>query len=107
MYRKTVFTAATLLLTIVTGCPAAAQQITSVVRYRDLDLTTRNGVRTLRHRLRHAVNYACRFPHAGDDTLESENQECREEATAAVSPRMARAIELAEERAAATEFASR
>ena len=107
MYRKTILSAATLLLTIVTGCPAAAQQITTVVRYHDLDLTTRSGARALRHRLRHAVNYVCRFQHAGDDMLKSENQECREEVAAAVNPKMARAIELAEERAAATEFASR
>ena len=94
-------------MTIVTGCPAAAQQITTVVRYHELDLTTCCGAGTLRHRLRHAVNYACRFQHARDDMLKSENQECREEVAAAVNPRMARAIELAEERAAATEFASR
>ena len=107
MIRKTAFTAFTLLLTIVTGCPATAQQLTRVVSYHDLDLTTESGVRTFRHRLAHAVNYVCRFAHAGNDMLKSENQRCREDVAAAIKPRMTRAIETAQARAAATEFASR
>jgi len=107
MIRKTAFTAFTLLLTIVTGCPATAQQLTRVVSYHDLDLSTQKGVRTLRHRLTHAVNYVCRFAHAGDDMLKSENQQCREDVAAAIKPRMTHAIEIAQARAASTQFASR
>lgn len=107
MLRKTAFTAFTLLLTVFTGCPATAQQLTRVVSYHDLDLTTNQGVRTFRHRLAHAVSYVCRFAHAGSDMLKSENQQCREDAAAAVKPKMTRAIEIARARAAATAFASR
>lgn len=107
MYRKTVLTAATLLLTIVIGCPAAAQQITRMVSYHDLNLTTRSGVRALHHRLRHAVNAVCRIEPVGDDVLKSQDQMCREEVSAAIKPKMAHAIARAEERAAATEFAAR
>jgi UrcA family protein len=107
MVRKTAFTAFTLLLTVVTGCPATAQQLTRVVSYRDLDLATAQGAQTLRHRLAHAVNYVCRFARAGDSLLKSENQQCREDVAAAIRPKMNHAIELAQARAAATEFASR
>lgn len=107
MIRKTAFTAFTLLLTVVIGCPATAQQLTRVVSYHDLDLTTPKGARTLRHRLAHAVNYVCRFASAGDDLIKSENQQCREDVAAAIKPKMTRAIEIAQARAAATEFASR
>ena len=107
MVRTTTFTAFTLVLAAVTGFPATAQQLTRVVSYRDLDLSTHKGVRTLRHRLAHAVNYVCRFAHAGDDMLKSENQQCREDVAAAINPRMTHAIEIARARAAATEFASR
>lgn len=107
MYRKTIFTAATLLLTIATGCPATAQQLTRVVSYHDLDLTSAKGVKTLRHRLARAVGYVCRFASAGDQMLKSENQQCREDVAAAVKPKMAHAIEVAQARAAATQFASR
>jgi UrcA family protein len=106
MYRKTVFTAVTLLLTVVTGCPATAQQLTRVVSYHDLDLTTPRGVRTLRHRLARAVGYVCRFAHAGDDMLKSENQQCREDVAATAKPRIRQAIEIAQTRAA-TEYAAR
>jgi len=107
MYRKTIFTAATLLLTIVTGCPATAQQLTRVVSYHDLDLTTPSGVRTFHRRLSRAAGFVCRFAHAGNDMLKSENQQCREDVAAANKPKMKRAIEIAEARAATVEFASR
>jgi len=107
MVHKTALTAFTLLLTVVTGCPATAQQLTRVVSYRDLDLATNQGVRTFRHRLAHAVNYVCRFAYAGGDMLKSENQQCREDVAAAIKPKMTRAIELAQTRAAAIELAAR
>lgn len=107
MVRRPAFTALTLLLTVATGCPATAQQLTRVVSYHDLDLTTDSGMRTFRHRLTHAVNYVCRFAHAGNGMLKSENQQCREDVAAAVKPSMSRAIEIAQARAAATQFASR
>lgn len=107
MYRKTVFTAVTLLLTVVTGCPATAQQLTRTVSYHDLDLTTAKGVRTFRHRLSLAVGFVCRFASAGNDMVKSQNQQCREDVAAQIKPKMVHAIELAQARAAATEFASR
>ena len=107
MYRKTIFTATTLLLTIVTGCPATAQQLTRAVSYHDLDLTSPKGVKALRHRLSRAVGYVCRFASAGDQMLKSESQQCREDVAAAVKPAMVHAIELAQARASATQFASR
>jgi UrcA family protein len=106
MYRKTVGTAVTLLLTVVTGCPATAQQLTRVVSYHDLDLTRPAGARELRRRLTRAANYVCRFQSAGGDFLKSPNQQCREDVMADVAPKAAHAIELAQTRAA-TEFASR
>lgn len=107
MYRKTISTAATLLLAIVTGCPATAQQLTRVVSYHDLDLTTPQGVRTLHRRLSRAVGYVCRFAHAGSGMLKSEYQQCREDVAADNKPKVARAIEIAQARAAPVEFASR
>jgi UrcA family protein len=107
MVRMTTLTAFTLALTAATGFPATAQQLTRVVSYRDLDLATAHGARTFRHRVAHAVNYVCRFAHAGDDMLKSENQQCRENVAAAIKPKMTRAIEIARARSAATEFASR
>ena len=107
MYRKAIGTAATLLLTIVTGCPATAQQLTRVVSYHDLDLTRPAGARELRRRLTRAVNYVCRFQSAGDQLLKSENQQCREDVMADVAPKATHAIALAQSRAAATQFAAR
>ncbi len=107
MYRKAFATAATVLLAITINCPATAQQLTRVVSYHDLDLTKPAGVRILRHRLTRAANYVCRFASAGDDLLKSENQECREQVMRETHPKLLGAIELAQKRAAATEFASR
>jgi UrcA family protein len=107
MYRKTLATAATLLLTVAIGTPATAQQLTRIVSYHDLDLTKPQGVKTLRHRLTRAANYVCRFASAGDDLLKSENQDCREQVMRETHPKLLGAIELAQQRAAATQFASR
>ena len=107
MYRKAVGTAATLLLTIVTGCPATAQQLTRVVSYHDLDLTRPAGARELRRRLTRAANYVCRFQSAGDDLIKSPNQQCRDDVMAEVKPKMVHAVALAQARAASTEFAAR
>ena len=52
MYRKTILTTVTALLTIATGCPATAQQLTRVVSYRDLDLAGPAGPRPRRRDLR-------------------------------------------------------
>ena len=101
------FAAAALLLAGATGCPAAAQQLTRVVSYHDLDLTKPSGVRTLRRRLTRAVNYVCRFASAGDDLLKSENQDCREQVMRETHPKLLGAIALAKKRAAQSQFASR
>ena len=107
MYRKTFATAAALLLTVAIGAPATAQQLTRIVSYHDLDLTKSQGVKTLRRRLTRAANYVCRFASAGDDLLKSENQDCREQVMRETHPKLLGAIELAQQRAAATQFASR
>ena len=107
MYRKFAVAAFTALLTVATGCPATAQQITRVVSYRDLDLTRPAGVRTLRHRLVSAVNLVCRVRPAGGSLLGVEDQECRSQALSDVESRMLHAVELAEKRAAETRIASR
>jgi len=107
MYRKFALTAFTALLTVATGCPATAQQITRVVSYRDLDITTPAGVRALRHRLVKTVNAICRVPAAGGHLLGAEDQDCRVQALSDVEPRMLRAVALAEKRAAGVQLASR
>lgn len=94
MFRKTSTLAATLLLTFVTGSPALAEQISRVVHYYDLDLTSRAGTRTLRHRLQHAVNAVCRAPSPASPLTGSEDQDCRAEAMARVRPQMLDAIVL-------------
>ena len=106
MYRKFTIVAFTALLTLVTGCPATAQQISRVVTYHDLDLTRAPGVKTLRHRLTRAVNYVCRAPRVGDHLIQGEDQDCRAEVMAKVQPEMMVAIELAAQRAD-TKVASR
>ena len=107
MFRKTSIVAFTTLLTLATGCPATAQQISRVVSYHDLDLTRAPGVKALRHRLTRAVNYVCRVPRTGDNLIQSEDQDCRAEVMAKVQPEMMVAIELAAQRAADTKVASR
>ena len=107
MYRKATIVAFTTVLTLVTGCPATAQQISRVVSYHDLDLTNATGVKTLRHRLARAVNYVCRAPRADEHLLPIEDQDCRAEVMAKVQPEMMVAIELAAQRSADTKVASR
>lgn len=107
MYRKFAFTAFTALLTLAIGCPATAQQITRVVSYRDLDLTSPAGVKALRHRLVSAVNRVCRLEPTGGSRLGIEGQDCRTQALSDVEPRMLHAVELAEKRAASVQLASR
>jgi UrcA family protein len=99
MFRKTSALAATLLLTLATGSPALAEQITRIVHYHDLDLTTRTGTRTFRHRLQRAVNRVCRAPSPAAPLTGSEDQDCRAEVMAKVQPQMLVAIELAQTRA--------
>jgi len=96
MYRKYAFATVTALLTLATGCPATAQQITRVVSYRDLDLTSPAGIKTLRLRLASAVNRVCRP--VGDSLLGSETQQCRAQALSDVEPRVLDAVQLAEQR---------
>jgi UrcA family protein len=105
MYRKTLAAAA--LLAIAVNGPAAAQQLTRVVSYHDLDLTKPDGVKIFHRRLVRAVNYVCRFASAGGQTLKSENQDCREQVMRETHPKMMGAIALAQKRAAETQFASR
>ncbi len=107
MYRRASLIAFTTLLTLVTGCPATAQQISRVVRYQDLDLTSPTGVRTLRHRLTRAVNLVCRLPNAGGHLARAEDQDCRKEAANAALPKMLGAIEIAQKRAGDKQIASR
>jgi UrcA family protein len=107
MYRNFSIVALTTILTLVTGCPATARQISRTVSYHDLDLTSAPGVKALRHRLTRAVNYVCRVPRVGDHLLYGEDQDCRAEVMAKVQPTMMVAIELAAQRAAATKVASR
>ncbi len=99
MYRRATVIAFTTLLTLVTGCPATAQQISRVVSYHDLDLTNATGVRTLRHRLARAVNLVCRVPRVGDDLIKDEDQDCRKAAASVALPEMLGAIEIAQKRA--------
>lgn len=107
MYRKTIFTAVSLLLTVATGCPATAQQITRVVSFQDLNLTTPDGVETLHRRISHAINFVCRRATPGDSLLKHEDQDCRKEVSTTVIPEMTHAIKVAQSRAAATQFATR
>jgi len=107
MYRKFAFTAFTALLTVATGCPATAQQITRVVSYRDLDLTRPAGIKVLRQRLASAVNRVCRLEPAPGSRLGTVDQKCRTQALSDVEPRMVNAVELAEKRAASVQLASR
>jgi UrcA family protein len=107
MYRKFALAAFTALLTVATGCPATAQQVSRVVSYRDLDLTTPSGIRTLRRRLVSTVNRICRVPAASAPLLGVPDQDCRAQALSDVEPRMLHAVELAEKRAAETQLASR
>lgn len=107
MYRKFALIVFTALLTVATGCPATAQQITRVVRYRDLDLTNPAGVKALRHRLVSAVNRVCRLEPAGGSRLGAEDQDCRAQALSDVEPRMLHAVELAKKQAAEVQLASR
>jgi UrcA family protein len=107
MYRRATVIAFTTLLTLVTGCPATAQQISRVVSYHDLDLTSATGVRTLRHRLARAVNLVCRVPRVGDDLIKAEDQDCRKEAANTALPKMLGAIEIAQKRAGDKQLASR
>jgi UrcA family protein len=107
MYRRATLIAFTTLLTLVTGCPATAQQISRVVSYHDLDLTNATGVRALRHRVARAVNLVCRLPRAGDDLIRAEDQDCRKEAANTALPKMLGAIEIAQKRAGEKQLASR
>lgn len=107
MYRRASLIAFTTLLTLVTGCPATAQQISRAVRYQDLDLTSATGVRTLRHRLTRAVNLVCRLPSVGGHLTRSEDQDCRKEAASAALPKMLGVIEIAQKRAGDKQLASR
>lgn len=107
MYHRASLIAVVTLLTLVTGCPATAQQISRVVHYQDLDLTSPTGVRTLRHRLARAVNLVCRLPRAGDHLTNSEDQDCRKEAAKAVLPKAQGAIEIAQKRAGDKQLTAR
>jgi UrcA family protein len=101
MYRKTLSTIALSLLTIATGCPATAQQISRVVQYRDLDLASPLGAQKFRHRLQRAIDLVCRRPDPAHPMTGAQDQDCRKEVAGHVRPRMLEAIELAEARAAA------
>ncbi len=107
MYRRASLIAFTALITLVTGCPATAQQISRVVHYQDLDLTSSTGARTFRHRLARAVNLICRLPVANGHLTRIEDQDCRKDASNAALPKMLGAIETAQKRAGDKQLASR
>jgi UrcA family protein len=99
MNRRIFAASATLLLSLVVGCPATAQQLTRIVSYRDLDLTKPGGVQTFRRRVARAVVYVCHFPNVGANLIRSEERDCRRETERAALPKMLAAIELAQQRA--------
>ena len=100
MFRKASILAASLLLTSATACPALAEQISRVVQYRDLNLSSPADARILRHRLRHAVDHVCRAPDPASPLTGTQDQDCRAAVMAKVQPEMLVAIELAQARAA-------
>ena len=100
MYRKTILTTVTALLTIATGCPATAQQLNRVVSYRDLDLAGPAGAKAFHRRIQRAINAVCRRPSPAYPLTGVQDQECRAEVTARAQPKMLDAILLAETRAA-------
>jgi UrcA family protein len=111
MYRKLVFVTAPVLLTLVTGSPAVAQDIvqrlTRVVSYHDLNLTRPADVKTFHRRLTRAVNFVCRYKRPGDPLLGAEDNACRKQAMSDVQPKVLNAIAKAESRAANIELAAR
>ena len=92
---KTLITAAAALAaSAFSAAPAVAQtpDRTVVVRFADLDLSTRAGQASLDRRLASAVTYLCGTPSAADPDGRRTVRACRTDLHAAIAPQRAAAL---------------
>lgn len=105
MFRRLSHLAWIMVLTLATGSPALAAQITRVVHSRDLDLNSQAGLNALRIRVFRAASFVCRRQTLGSYAPDAYAQ-CLHETVRDAQPQV-RAIVAAARAASDTRLASR
>jgi UrcA family protein len=82
-------------IALVSGAPAKAETLTRYVSYADLDLSSPEGVTTLKHRIDRAISDVCGRDRPGGLKAASEARKCRREASVSASTQMMAAIDKA------------